>query len=205
MTELFTNNRRVFDALERKVTPYAWDTEVAPASPRSARPAIASATRRLSSLRRQERLCAVRRLQQFCGVRAATRTGRVSSTRTAQGRGDAARVYDMLVGGAAAGAGLSLPVSGAGADRKGGRWLSCGADEFALDFGEGRHDPLVHCRTGCVCRDRRLGAIAHRARRLSREYDRRLRQLPQPAWRRSEIVRRRANVLQHPGLHRQRQ
>jgi glyoxylase-like metal-dependent hydrolase (beta-lactamase superfamily II) len=30
MTELFTNNRRVFDALKRQVTPYAWDTEVAP-------------------------------------------------------------------------------------------------------------------------------------------------------------------------------
>jgi glyoxylase-like metal-dependent hydrolase (beta-lactamase superfamily II) len=30
MTELFANNRRVFDALGRKVTPYAWDTEVAP-------------------------------------------------------------------------------------------------------------------------------------------------------------------------------
>lgn len=30
MTELFANNRRVFDALGRKVTPYAWDKEVAP-------------------------------------------------------------------------------------------------------------------------------------------------------------------------------
>lgn len=30
MTELFQNNRRVFDALGRKVTPYAWDKEVAP-------------------------------------------------------------------------------------------------------------------------------------------------------------------------------
>jgi glyoxylase-like metal-dependent hydrolase (beta-lactamase superfamily II) len=30
MSELFQNNRRVFDALGRKVTPYAWDTEVAP-------------------------------------------------------------------------------------------------------------------------------------------------------------------------------
>jgi glyoxylase-like metal-dependent hydrolase (beta-lactamase superfamily II) len=30
MTELFANNRRVFDALGRKVTPYAWDSEVAP-------------------------------------------------------------------------------------------------------------------------------------------------------------------------------
>jgi glyoxylase-like metal-dependent hydrolase (beta-lactamase superfamily II) len=30
MTELFANNRRVFDALKRKVTPYAWDKEVAP-------------------------------------------------------------------------------------------------------------------------------------------------------------------------------
>jgi glyoxylase-like metal-dependent hydrolase (beta-lactamase superfamily II) len=30
MTELFQNNRRVFDILERKVTVYAWDTEVAP-------------------------------------------------------------------------------------------------------------------------------------------------------------------------------
>lgn len=28
MTELFANNRRVFDALGRKVTPYAWDREV---------------------------------------------------------------------------------------------------------------------------------------------------------------------------------
>ena len=30
MTDLFANNRRVFDALGRKVTPYAWGTEVAP-------------------------------------------------------------------------------------------------------------------------------------------------------------------------------
>ncbi len=30
MTELFANNRRVFDALGRKVTAYAWDKEVAP-------------------------------------------------------------------------------------------------------------------------------------------------------------------------------
>jgi glyoxylase-like metal-dependent hydrolase (beta-lactamase superfamily II) len=30
MTELFANNRRVFDTLKRKVTPYAWDKEVAP-------------------------------------------------------------------------------------------------------------------------------------------------------------------------------
>lgn len=28
MTELFANNRRVFDALGRKVTPYAWDQEI---------------------------------------------------------------------------------------------------------------------------------------------------------------------------------
>jgi glyoxylase-like metal-dependent hydrolase (beta-lactamase superfamily II) len=30
MTELFANNRRVFDALKRQVTPYAWDKEVVP-------------------------------------------------------------------------------------------------------------------------------------------------------------------------------
>jgi glyoxylase-like metal-dependent hydrolase (beta-lactamase superfamily II) len=30
MTELFANNRRVFDALKRNVTPYAWDKEVVP-------------------------------------------------------------------------------------------------------------------------------------------------------------------------------
>jgi glyoxylase-like metal-dependent hydrolase (beta-lactamase superfamily II) len=30
MTELFQNNRRVFDTLKRKVTPYAWDKEIAP-------------------------------------------------------------------------------------------------------------------------------------------------------------------------------
>ena len=30
MTELFANNRRVFDTLKRKVTPYAWDREVVP-------------------------------------------------------------------------------------------------------------------------------------------------------------------------------
>jgi glyoxylase-like metal-dependent hydrolase (beta-lactamase superfamily II) len=30
MTELFANNRRVFDTLGRKVTPYDWDKEVAP-------------------------------------------------------------------------------------------------------------------------------------------------------------------------------
>jgi glyoxylase-like metal-dependent hydrolase (beta-lactamase superfamily II) len=30
MIELFANNRRVFDALGRRVTPHAWDTEVAP-------------------------------------------------------------------------------------------------------------------------------------------------------------------------------
>lgn len=30
MTELFANNRRVFDTLSRKVTPYAWDKEIVP-------------------------------------------------------------------------------------------------------------------------------------------------------------------------------
>ena len=30
MQGLFANNRRVFDALDRKVTPFSWDTEVAP-------------------------------------------------------------------------------------------------------------------------------------------------------------------------------
>ena len=30
MSELFQNNRRVFDALARKVTPYAWDQEIVP-------------------------------------------------------------------------------------------------------------------------------------------------------------------------------
>jgi glyoxylase-like metal-dependent hydrolase (beta-lactamase superfamily II) len=30
MTELFANNRRIFDTLGRKVTPYAWDQEVVP-------------------------------------------------------------------------------------------------------------------------------------------------------------------------------
>jgi len=30
MTEMFANNRRVFGALDRKVTPYAWDKEVVP-------------------------------------------------------------------------------------------------------------------------------------------------------------------------------
>lgn len=30
MTELFANNRRVFDTLKRNVTPYAWDKEVVP-------------------------------------------------------------------------------------------------------------------------------------------------------------------------------
>jgi glyoxylase-like metal-dependent hydrolase (beta-lactamase superfamily II) len=30
MTELFANNRRVFDTLKRKVTPYGWDKEVVP-------------------------------------------------------------------------------------------------------------------------------------------------------------------------------
>ena len=31
MTELFTNNRRVFDALSREVTPYAWTRRSFPA------------------------------------------------------------------------------------------------------------------------------------------------------------------------------
>jgi len=30
MTELFQNNRRIFDTLKREVTPYAWDREVVP-------------------------------------------------------------------------------------------------------------------------------------------------------------------------------
>jgi glyoxylase-like metal-dependent hydrolase (beta-lactamase superfamily II) len=30
MTELFVNNRRVFDTLRREVTPYAWDQEIVP-------------------------------------------------------------------------------------------------------------------------------------------------------------------------------
>ena len=49
MTELFANNRRVFDTLKRKVTPYAWDKEVTPGVlAAAARPATASDTRPIS-------------------------------------------------------------------------------------------------------------------------------------------------------------
>jgi len=45
MTELFANNRRVFDALGRKVTPYAWDKEIVPGVTAVGTPVTASGTR----------------------------------------------------------------------------------------------------------------------------------------------------------------
>ena len=46
MEDLFKNNRRIFDALGRKVTPYEWDKELVPGITAGRRPpATASATR----------------------------------------------------------------------------------------------------------------------------------------------------------------
>ncbi len=64
MTELFANNRRVFGALSREVTPYAWDKEIVPgvtavghARPQH-RPHVLC-----REFRRQDGVRAVRRLQ----------------------------------------------------------------------------------------------------------------------------------------------
>ncbi len=101
-----------------------------PASPRSARPATASVTRRTSSTSGgktvfvQSDVC-----NNVVGVRAASGVARLLRSGWREGRGHAhSSVYDMLVGGEAAGAGLSLPVSGARADREAGRRLPRRAD-----------------------------------------------------------------------------
>ena len=127
MTELFANNRRVFDALGRKVTVYDWDQEVAPGVTAVGTPGhsightsfvVTSGGKRLYV---QSDVCNNAR----CSRRA--RTGTASSTRIApQAAATRRRVYDMLVSREAAGAGLSLPVPGAGAHREARRRLpSC--------------------------------------------------------------------------------
>ena len=99
MTELFANNRRVFDALARKVTPYAWDKEIVPGVTAVGTPGHSIGH---TSYRRDVR--AARRC--LCSPTSATtsrcsrriRIGTASSTRirpkAAATRG---RVYDMLV------------------------------------------------------------------------------------------------------------
>ena len=121
MTELFANNRRVFDALGRKVTPYAWKNEIAPGVTAIGTPVIASGTPR-NGRAPAARRCYVQ--SDVCNNVAVFAPhpdwqgffdqdgGKAAATR--------GTVYEMLVGGAAAGAGLSLPVPGAGADREAG-------------------------------------------------------------------------------------
>ena len=90
MTELFANNRRVFDALDRKVTPYAWDKEIVPGVTAVGTPGHSIGhTSFIVVIRRQDGLCAVRRLQQCRGVRAASGLARLLRPGSAAGRGHA--------------------------------------------------------------------------------------------------------------------
>jgi glyoxylase-like metal-dependent hydrolase (beta-lactamase superfamily II) len=135
MTELFANNRRVFDALGRKVTPYAWDKEVVPGvtavgTPGHSRPHLLCCV-----VRPQNAVRAVRRLQQRRGVRAVSGLARLLRPGSAAGRGDAQARVRHAGGRQVAGAGLSLPVPGVGADREDGAGLSRRGDGCALKRG----------------------------------------------------------------------
>ncbi len=82
MTELFHNNRRVFDALGRKVTRFAWDKEVAPGVTAVGTPGHSIGhTSFVVASGSEPRVGAVRRVQQRRRVRAAIRTGTAGSIR----------------------------------------------------------------------------------------------------------------------------
>ena len=90
MTELFANNRRVFDALGRKVTPYAWDKEVVPGVTAVGTPGHSIGhTSFMVASGGKERVRAVRRLQQRRGVRAASGLARLLRSGPGEGRGHA--------------------------------------------------------------------------------------------------------------------
>ncbi len=133
MTELFANNRRVFDALGRKVTPYAWDKEVVPGVTAVGTPGhsightsfvVASGGK---SVFVQSDVC-----NNIDGVRAASGLARLLRPGSAEGRGDAAPGLRHAGRGKTAGAGLSLSVPGARARREGRAGLSGRADQRAL-------------------------------------------------------------------------
>ena len=90
MTELFANNRRVFDALKRQVTPYAWDKESRSRrdGDRHARPQHRAHLVH-GRVRRQEDVRAVGRLQQRRGVRAVSGLARLLRSGPAAGGGHA--------------------------------------------------------------------------------------------------------------------
>ena len=132
MTELFANNRRVFDALGRKVTPYGWDKEVVPGVTAVGTPGHSIGHTSYVVPQAAIGLRAVGRVQQLRGVRAVSGLARILRPGRAEGRGHPAKGLRHAGGRPAAGAGLSLSVPGAGADREGRAGLSRGADERAL-------------------------------------------------------------------------
>ena len=90
MTELFTNNRRVFDALSREVTPYAWDKEIVPGVTAVGTPGHSIGhTSYRREFRRQDGVRAVRRLQQFRGLCAASELAWLLRPGSDPGRGHA--------------------------------------------------------------------------------------------------------------------
>ena len=99
MTELFQNNRRVFDALGRKVTPYDWDKEVVPGVTAVGTPghSIGHTSYRRRVRRQDASMCSpTSATTPSCSRR--VRTGRASSTRIRpQAAATRKRVYDMLV------------------------------------------------------------------------------------------------------------
>ena len=127
MTELFHNNRRVFDALGRKVTRYAWNDEVAPGVTAVGTPGhsightsfvVASgAARVFVQGGRQQPLCGVLPQSGLAGL---VRPG------PGAGRGDASARLRHAGRGKDAGAGLSPSVPGAGPSGEGRQGLSRG-------------------------------------------------------------------------------
>ncbi len=109
MTELFHNNRRVFDALGRKVTRYAWDQEVAPgiSAARHARP-----QHRPHLLRRrvrwEPRARAIGRVQPRDRVRAPSGLAWLVRSGPGASRGDAAARLRHAGGGKAAGSAYTI-------------------------------------------------------------------------------------------------
>ena len=121
MTELFANNRRVFDALGRKVTPYAWDRG---GGARRHRGGHARPQHRPHLVRRRRPAARLVFVQSDVCNNVAVFAPHPDwhgffDQDPPKAAADAAQGLRHAGGREAAGAGLSFPVPGAGADREG--------------------------------------------------------------------------------------
>ena len=134
MAGLFKNNRRIFDALGRKVTPYGWGKEIAPGVLPVATTGHSIGPHVVCRLIGKEHgLCAVGRDQQSGSVRAPSRLGRGVRPGPERGGRDAAQGLRHAGRRQAAGAGLPLSVPGPCPGREGGQRLSGHSGAVASD------------------------------------------------------------------------